>query len=42
MAQVITSARKLGLTIFAVPGGYQVSNLDGVFSIEQLMEVFCE
>lgn len=42
MEQVITQARKLGLTIFPIHGGYRVSNLDGVFSLEQLMEVFCE
>jgi biotin operon repressor len=40
MAQLIKSARNIGLTIFPVHGGYRVSNLDGVFSFEQLMEVF--
>lgn len=36
------NAARLGLTIYPVHGGYRVSNLDGVFSFEQLMEVFCE
>jgi hypothetical protein len=42
MLLIKDKARKLGLTIFPVHGGYKVSNLDGVFSFEQLKGVFCE
>jgi hypothetical protein len=40
MRLIKDNARKLGITIYPVHGGYRVSNLDGVFSFEQLMEVF--
>lgn len=40
MRLIKDNARKLGITIYHVHGGYRVSNLDGVFSFEQLMEVF--
>jgi len=41
MSLIKDKARKLGLTIYPVHGGYKVSNLDGVFIFEQLKDVFC-
>jgi hypothetical protein len=35
-------AARLGMVIYKVHGGYKVSNLDGVFSFEQLKGVFCD
>ena len=40
MQEIKQAAACLCLVIFKVDSGYRVSNLDGVFSMERLMEVF--